>query len=93
MSEQQNKPLKKREFGQKTGAGKTRTKQPKQSLQNKSTTTEESIIALVQKIDDIGEEIKNKPLKCFEKEKKERLQKSYEKLIFQMVKQINNSRQ
>ncbi len=49
--------------------------------------------SLVRKIEDVGGEIEGKPLKSFEKKEREKVIQSYERLIFRMVREINNSRQ
>ncbi|GJQ22288.1 MAG: hypothetical protein HRU72_10755 [Planctomycetia bacterium] len=49
-------------------------------------------LSLIKKIDDILGEIELKPIKSFEKNEQGKLLHAYEKLIFLMVREINNSR-
>jgi len=98
MSEGKNKnsesqPSKKFVTGQKSPAKLPQKEQPKPVAQTKSTVDAGSSLSLIKKIDEIGEEIENKPLKSFEKKEREKIVQSYERLIFKMVREINNSRQ
>ena len=98
MSEGKNKnsesqPSKKFVTGQKSPAKLPQKEQPKPVAQTKSTVDAGASLSLIKKIDEIGEEIENKPLKSFEKKEREKIVQSYEKLIFKMVREINNSRQ
>ena len=79
--------------GQKSHAKKPQKEQPKPVDQAKPTVDAGSSLPLIKKIDEIGEEIENKPLKSFEKKEREKIVQSYERLIFKMVREINNSRQ
>ena len=98
MSEGKNKnsesqPSKKFVTGQKSPAKKTQKEQPKPAAQTKPTADAGSSLSLIKKADEVGEEIENKPLKSFEKKEREKIVQSYERLIFKMVREINNSRQ
>jgi len=98
MSEGENtnaegQPSKKSVTGQKSPAKKPQKEQPKPVAQAKPTIDAGSSLLLIKKIDDVGEEIENKPLKSFEKKEREKIVQSYERLIFKMVREINNSRQ
>jgi hypothetical protein len=59
----------------------------------KSTVAVSSSVSLIKKADEVGEEIETKPLKSFEKKEREKIIQSYERLIFKLVREINNSRQ
>ena len=52
-----------------------------------------SSVSLIKKADEVGEEIATKPLKSFEKKEREKIVQSFERIIFKMVREINNSRQ
>ena len=98
MSEDKNKnsegrPSKKSVPGQKSPAKLPQKEQPKPVVPAKSNVVVGSSVSLIKKIDEIGEEIENKPLKSFEKKEREKIVQSYERLIFKMVREINNSRQ
>lgn len=70
---------------------KEKLKQP--DIQTKSGEEMKPSLSLARKIDDMVGEIELKPIKSFEKKDQEKLLQSYEKLIFRMVREINNSRQ
>lgn len=53
----------------------------------------ELALSLESKIDEIIHEIEGKPLKSLERNNREKLIQSYERLIFTLVREINNSRQ
>ena len=89
----EGQPLKKSVTGQKSPTKKPQKEQPKPVAQTKSTVDAGYSLSLIKKIDEIGEEIENKPLKSFEKKEREKIVQSYERLIFKMVREINNSRQ
>ncbi len=98
MSEGKNKnnegqPSKKSVPGQKSPAKLPQKEQPKPVVPTKATVAVGSSVSLVKKADEIGEEIESKPLKSFEKKEREKMIQSYERLIFKMVREINNSRQ
>lgn len=98
MSEGKNKnsesqPSKKFVTGQKSPAKLPQKEQPKPVVPTKSTVDAGSSLSLIKKVDEFGEEIENKPLKSFEKKEREKIVQSYERLIFKMVREINNSRQ
>ncbi len=98
MSEGKNRnsesqPSKKFVTGQKSPAKLPQKEQPKPVAQTKPTVDAGSSVSLIKKIDEICEEIENKPLKSFEKKEREMIVQSYEKLIFKMLREINNSRQ
>jgi hypothetical protein len=98
MSEGKNtnaegQPSKKSVPGQKSPAKKSQKEQPKPVVQTKSIIDAWSSLSFIKKIDDVGEEIETKPLKSFEKKEREKIVQSYERLIFKMVREINNSRQ
>ena len=86
-------PSKKSVPGQKSPAKKTQKEQLKPAAQTKPTVDAGSSLMLINKIDEIGEELETKPLKSFEKKEREKIVQSYERLIFKMVREINNSRQ
>jgi len=97
MGEEKNtttegQPTKKSTSSQKSPAKKSQKERPKPEAQIKSVEDTSPASSLVKKIDDIMEEIESKPIKSFEKKEQERLIQSYEKLIFKMVREINNSR-
>ena len=83
---------KKSTSSQKSPAKKSQTEPSKLEAQTKSAEDTSPATSLVKKIDNIVEEIESKPIKSFEKKEQERLIQSYEKLIFKMVREINNSR-
>lgn len=98
MSEGKNKnsegqPSKKSVPGQKSPAKLPQKEQPKPVAQTKSTVDAGPSLSLIKKADEVGEEIENTPLKSFEKKEREKIVQSYERLIFKMVREINNSRQ
>lgn len=98
MSEGKNKnsesqPSKKFVTGQKSPAKLPQKEQPKPAAQAKPTADAGSSLSLIKKADEVGEEIETKPLKSFEKKEREKIVQSYERLIFKMVREINNSRQ
>ena len=98
MSEDKNKnsegrPSKKSVPGQKSPAKLPQKEQPKPVVPAKSTVVVGSSVSLIKKADEVGEEIETKPLKSFEKKEREKIVQSYEKLIFKIVREINNSRQ
>jgi hypothetical protein len=82
---QQGQSAKKTIPGQKPATQKPQT-QPKPSAEMGQA------FSLIKRIEDIGKEIENKPLKSFEKKDKDVVLQSYEKLITGIVRQINNSR-
>ena len=97
MSEDKNKnsegrPSKKSVPGQKSPAKLPQKEQPKPVVPAKSNVVGSSV-SLIKKADEVGEEIETKPLKSFEKKEREKIVQSYEKLIFKIVREINNSRQ
>ena len=97
MGEEKNittegQPAKKSMSSQKSPAKKSQKERPKSEAQTKSAEDTSPASSLVNKIDVIVEEIESKPIKSFEKKEQERLIQSYEKLIFKMVREINNSR-
>lgn len=59
----------------------------------KSPASSVSSSSLMAVINEIGGKIENAPLKSFERKDREKIVQSYEKLIFKMVREINNSRQ
>ena len=79
--------------GQKSPAKLHQKEQPKPEVPTKSTVAAGTSLSLIKKADEVGEEIENKPLKSFEKKEREKIVQSYERLIFKMVREINNSRQ
>ena len=79
--------------GQKSHAKKPQKEQPKPVAQTKSPVNAGSSLSFIKKADEIGEELESKPLKSFEKKGREKIIQSYERLIFKMVREINNSRQ
>ncbi len=87
----EGKPTKKFTPGQKPPA-KVPQKERIKSEAPKEPGETESGLSLLQKIDDIAEEIEKKPLKSFEKKDQEKLFRSYEKLVLKMVQAINKSR-
>ena len=98
MSEGKNtnaegQPSKKSVIGQKSPAKKPQKEQPKPVTQTKATVDVGSSLSLIKKVDEVGEEIESKSLKSFEKKEREKIVQSYERLIFKMVREINNSRQ
>ena len=60
---------------------------------SKSPACSVSSSSLMAVINEIGEKIEHSPLKSFEKKDREKIVQSYERLIFKMVREINNSRQ
>lgn len=76
---------------QKSSAKKPQKERIKSEAAKKPVDTETSL-SLLQKIDDISEEIEKNPLKSFEKKDQEKLFRSYEKLIQKIVQEINKSR-
>ncbi len=98
MSEGKNKnnegqPSKKSVPGQKSPAKLPQKEQPKPVVSTKSTVAVGTSVSLIKKAEEVGEEIENKPLKSFEKKEREKIIQSYERLIFKLVREINNSRQ
>lgn len=96
MNEEKNmasegKPQKKPTPSQKSSIKKPQRERIKSEDQKKPVETE-APLSLLQKIDDIVEEIEKKPLKSYDKKDQDKLLKSYERLILKMVREINNSR-
>ncbi|MBI2469954.1 MAG: hypothetical protein HYV59_01750 [Planctomycetes bacterium] len=89
----EGQPSKKSLAGQKSPAKKPQKEQPKPPVQSKSPVSVGSSSALVTRIDEIVKEIENMPLKSVEKREREKFLQSYERLIFTMVREINNARQ
>ncbi|MBM4064327.1 MAG: hypothetical protein FJ266_01590 [Planctomycetes bacterium] len=89
----EGQPSKKSVPGQKSPAKLPQKEQPKPVVPTKSTVAAGSSVSLIKKADEVGEEIETKPLKSFEKKEREKIIQSYERLIFKMVREINNSRQ
>ena len=79
--------------GQKSPAKKPQKVQPKPVAQTKPNVDVVSSFSLIKKVDEVGEEIESKPLKSFEKKEREKIIQSYERIIFKMLREINNSRQ
>ncbi|HHT9159224.1 MAG: hypothetical protein A3G70_07940 [Planctomycetes bacterium RIFCSPLOWO2_12_FULL_39_13] len=78
--------------GQKSSERKPQKEQPKIFVQPKPATDIGYASLLSKKIDDFVQEIEGKPLKSFEKKDQQKILESYEKLIFKVVREINNSR-
>ncbi|OHB46880.1 MAG: hypothetical protein A2099_02465 [Planctomycetes bacterium GWF2_39_10] len=78
--------------GQKSSERKPQKEQPKIFVQPKPATDIGYASLLSKKIDDFVHEIEGKPLKSFEKKDQQKILESYEKLIFKVVREINNSR-
>lgn len=97
MSEQKNtsvvgQPSKKSASPLKSPAHKAKKEQSKTeptARTNISTVPEKF---LSKKIDDLLDEVSNKPLVSFEKKEQAKLVQAYEKLIFKMVREINCAR-
>ena len=89
----EGQPSKKFVPGQKSPAKLPQKEQPKPAAPTKPTVDAGSSLSLIKKADEVGEEIETKPLKSFEKKEREKIVQSYERLIFKMVREINNSRQ
>lgn len=88
----EGKPSKKSTPGQKSSAKGPQKERIKSEAPKKPVETTEPGLSLLQKIDDISEEIEKKPIKSFEKKDQEKLFRSYEKLVLKMVQEINKSR-
>ncbi|MCF6154186.1 MAG: hypothetical protein E3K36_02810 [Candidatus Brocadia sp.] len=97
MSEEKNTTAEGRSSKRSVSSQKPSTKKPQKErvvsdVQTKPVGEVKPVVSLAKKIDDIVEEIENKPIKSFEKKEQEKLLQSYEKLISKMVREINNSR-
>ncbi len=97
MSEQKNtsvigQPSKKSASPLKSPAHKAKKEQSKTELPAKTNVNAVPEILLSKKIDDILDEVSNKPLTSFEKKEQAKLIQAYEKLIFKMVREINCAR-
>lgn len=83
---------KKSASSQKSSDKKPQKEKSKSEVLPKSVSVVKPELSLVKKIDDMLGEIESKPIKSFEKKEQEKLLQSYERLIFKMVREINNSR-
>lgn len=83
---------KKSASSQKSPDKKLQKEKSKSEILPKSVSVVKPELSLVKKIDDMLGEIESKPIKSFEKKEQEKLLQSYERLIFKMVREINNSR-
>ncbi len=63
------------------------------SVAKANSTNTQPTVTLAGKIDCIADEIRNNPIQSFDKKDRTALIQSYEKLIANVVREINNSRQ
>ena len=78
--------------GQKSSEKKPQKELHKSDTQTKTVVGTEYAPLLAKKIDEFVHEIESRPLKNLEKKDQQKLLESYEKLIFKVVREINNSR-
>ncbi len=97
MSEEKNvnnegQSSKKSSYGRKKPAQKPQKENQKSAAQAKSADALPAV-TLAGKIECIADEIRNNPIKSFDKKDRPSLIESYEKLIVRVVREINYSRQ
>ncbi|MBI5307026.1 MAG: hypothetical protein HZB37_01485 [Planctomycetes bacterium] len=83
---------KKSSRGRKTSALKPQKENAKSAVNAKSADAQPAA-AFAGKIDCMADEVRNNPIKSFDKKDRPSLIQSYEKLIAHLVREINNSRQ
>lgn len=89
----ERKSTKKSAAVQKSFAKKNQKEKTMPEAKSKSPASSVSSSSITAVINEIEEKIENAPLKSFERKDREMIVQSYERLIFKMVREINNSRQ
>lgn len=82
---------KKSSRGRKSSTLKTQKGDAKSAVKVKLADAQ-SAATLAGKIDGMADEVRNKPIKSFDKKDRPALARSYERLIASLVREINNSR-